>query len=116
MSLYPWSSYLFFSPLSIRSYQIALFNGAMCCLDLSSQRCCFTIGKSLIAWYIGSSAIASSYGAAGGLIVLLFWVYYSAQIFLLGSELTKTYANQHGSKQRRPVSEGKASLRVRHAR
>ena len=76
----------------------------------------FNIGKSLIAWYIGSSAIASSYGAAGGLIVLLLWVYYSAQIFLLGSEFTKTYANQHGSKQGRPVSEGKASLRVRHAR
>jgi len=76
----------------------------------------FNIGKSLIAWYIGSSAIASSYGAAGGLIVLLLWVYYSAQIFLLGSEFTKTYANQHGSKQRRPVSEGKASLRVRPAR
>ena len=68
----------------------------------------FNIGKSLIAWYLGSSAIASSYGAAGGLIVLLLWVYYSAQIFLLGSEFTKTYANQHGSKQRRPVSEGKA--------
>jgi len=76
----------------------------------------FNIGKSLIAWYIGSSAIASSYGAAGGLIVLLLWVYYSAQIFLLGSEFTKTYANQHGSKQKRPVSEGKASLRVRPAR
>ena len=76
----------------------------------------FNIGKSLIAWYIGSSAIASSYGAAGGLIVLLLWVYYSAQIFLLGSEFTKTYANQHGSKQRRPVSEGKSSLRVRPAR
>jgi len=76
----------------------------------------FNIGKSLIAWYIGSSAIASSYGAAGGLIVLLLWVYYSAQIFLLGSEFTKTYANQHGSKQRRPVSEGKASLGVRPAR
>jgi len=64
----------------------------------------FNIGKSLIAWYIGSSAIASSYGAAGGLIVLLLWVYYSAQIFLLGSEFTKTYANQHGSKQGRPIA------------
>jgi hypothetical protein len=67
----------------------------------------FNIGKSLIAWYLGSSAIASRYGAADGLIVLLLWVYYSAQIFLLGSEFTKTYANQHGSKRRRPVSEGK---------
>jgi membrane protein len=51
----------------------------------------FTIGKSLIGWYIGSSAVASSYGAAGGLIVLLLWVYYSAQIFLLGAEFTKVY-------------------------
>jgi membrane protein len=49
----------------------------------------FTIGKSLIGWYIGSSAVASSYGAAGALIILLLWVYYSAQIFLLGSEMTK---------------------------
>src|SRR4029079_18035905 len=51
----------------------------------------FTIGKSLIGWYIGSSAVASSYGAAGGLIVLLLWVYYTAQIFLLGAEFTKVY-------------------------
>ena len=53
----------------------------------------FTIGKTLIGWYLGSSAIASSYGAAGGLILLLFWIYYSAQIFLLGAEFTKVYAN-----------------------
>ena len=59
----------------------------------------FNIGKSLIAWYIGSSAIASSYGAAGGLIVLLLWVYYSVQIFLFGAEFTKVYANRRGSKQ-----------------
>ncbi len=59
----------------------------------------FTIGKSLIGWYIGSSAVASSYGAAGALIVLLLWVYYSAQIFLLGAEFTKVYASRHGSKQ-----------------
>jgi membrane protein len=73
----------------------------------------FNIGKSLIAWYIGSSAIASSYGAAGGLIVLLLWVYYSAQIFLFGSEFTKTYANQRGSKKGKPVS---TSLPTRHVR
>src|SRR3982074_3216047 len=57
----------------------------------------FTIGKSLIGWYIGSSAVASSFGAAGALLVLLLWVYYSAQIFLLGAEFTKVYASSHGS-------------------
>ena len=67
----------------------------------------FTIGKSLIGWYIGSSAVASSFGAAGALIVLLLWVYYSAQIFLLGAEFTKVYANRHGSKRDQPVSEGR---------
>ena len=66
----------------------------------------FSVGKSLISWYIGSSAVASSFGAAGGLIVLLLWVYYSAQIFLLGAEFTKVYANTHGSKQG-VVGEGK---------
>jgi membrane protein len=64
----------------------------------------FTIGKTLIGWYIGSSAIASSYGAAGGLIVLLLWIYYSAQTFLFGAEITKSYANLHGSKKRDPIS------------
>jgi membrane protein len=63
----------------------------------------FTLGKSLIGWYLGSSAVASSYGAAGGLIVLLLWIYYSVQTFLLGAEFTKAFANRHGSKQDRPV-------------
>lgn len=71
----------------------------------------FTIGKSLIGWYLGSSAVASSYGAAGGLIVLLLWVYYSVQTFLLGAEFTKIFANRHGSKQDKPV--GSASNRAR---
>jgi membrane protein len=53
----------------------------------------FTAGKSLIAFYIGSSATVSSYGAAGALIAVLLWVYYSAQIFLLGAEFTKAYTN-----------------------
>ena len=70
----------------------------------------FTIGKSLIGWYLGSSAVASSYGAAGGLIVLLLWVYYSVQIFLLGAEFTKIFANQHGSKQDQPVAKRDASV------
>jgi membrane protein len=58
----------------------------------------FEVGKSLIGLYIGSSSIASSYGAAGALIVILLWIYYSAQIFLLGAEFTKVYASRRGSK------------------
>ena len=54
----------------------------------------FIAGKSLIGWYIGSSAVASAYGAAGALIVMLLWVYYSAQIFLLGAEFTKAYSDR----------------------
>jgi membrane protein len=57
----------------------------------------FTIGKSLIGWYLGSSAVASSYGAAGALIIVLLWTFYSSQIFLLGAEFTKVYAHHHGS-------------------
>jgi membrane protein len=53
----------------------------------------FTIGKYMIGLYVGSSVVASAYGAAGALIVILLWVYYSAQIFLLGAEFTKVYAD-----------------------
>ncbi|MBV9970439.1 MAG: YihY/virulence factor BrkB family protein [Xanthobacteraceae bacterium] len=56
----------------------------------------FTAGKSLIAMYIGRSATVSSYGAAGALIALLLWVYYTAQIFLFGAEFTKVYAAHKG--------------------
>ena len=52
----------------------------------------FMVGKSLIGIYIGKSAIASAYGAGGALVALLVWVYYSAQIFLLGAEFTHAYA------------------------
>jgi membrane protein len=57
----------------------------------------FTIGKLLIGLYIGKSGVASVFGAAGSLAVLLLWVYYSAQIFLLGAEYTWVYAHQLGS-------------------
>lgn len=58
----------------------------------------FSIGKLLIGLYIGKSAVASGFGAAGSLIVLLIWVYYSAQIFLLGAEFTWIFAHHAGSR------------------
>ena len=65
----------------------------------------FIVGKYAIGVYLGSSTVASTYGAAGSLIVVLLWVYYSAQIFLLGAELTRGYACQFGSRREigRPV-------------
>jgi membrane protein len=57
----------------------------------------FEGGKYAIAFYIGQSNVASSYGAAGALIVLLVWIYYSAQIFLLGAEFSRAYAKRYGS-------------------
>ena len=54
----------------------------------------FTLGKSLIGIYLGRAAPNSPYGAAGALIVLMFWMYYSAQIFLFGAELTKAIAGE----------------------
>ena len=58
----------------------------------------FAIGKFLIGLYIGRSAIASGFGAAGSLVALLVWVYYSAQVFLLGAEFTWAYSNIYGSR------------------
>jgi membrane protein len=61
----------------------------------------FEVGKLLIGLYIGKSSLSSSYAAAGSLVVLLVWVYYSAQIFLLGAEFTWVYAHAHGSRRLR---------------
>ncbi len=62
----------------------------------------FSVGKALIGLYLGNSAVASSYGAAGSIILVLIWVYYSAQIFLLGAEFTKVYAHRYGSRRNLP--------------
>lgn len=59
----------------------------------------FQLGQILLVYFLGSSAVAKPYGAAGGLILLLMWVYYSAQVFLLGAEFTKVYACAFGSQQ-----------------
>jgi membrane protein len=58
----------------------------------------FSLGKLLIGIYLGNSAVASSFGAAGSLVLLLVWIYYSAQILFFGAEFTEVYANNMGSK------------------
>ena len=58
----------------------------------------FNIGKTLLSVYLANNSTASAYGAAGSLIILLLWVYYSAQILFLGAEFTQVYARHHGSK------------------
>ena len=57
----------------------------------------FSLGRFLIGLYIGKSGVASGFGAAGSLVLVFIWVYYSAQIFLLGAEFTWAYANAYGS-------------------
>jgi membrane protein len=58
----------------------------------------FTIGKFVLGLYLGKSSAGSAYGAAGSLIVVLLWVYYSAQILFFGAEFTQVYANTYGSR------------------
>ena len=58
----------------------------------------FTIGQQVIGLYLGQSSIAASYGAAGAMMVLLLWVYYSCQILLFGAEFTRVWAVRHGVK------------------
>src|SRR5204863_9498870 len=67
----------------------------------------FAIGKFLIGLYLGKSSVASAFGAAGSLVVMMVWVYYSAQIFLFGAEFTWVYAHEFGSRRgkARPQSE-----------
>ena len=60
----------------------------------------FTLGKMLIGLYLGRSSLASAYGAAASLVIVLVWVYYSAQILLLGAEFTHIYATKYGSRVR----------------
>jgi membrane protein len=69
----------------------------------------FTIGKLLIGIYLGKANFASTYGAAGSLVVILVWVYYSTQILLLGAEFTKVYAMTYGSLNQRGTPKHTAS-------
>jgi membrane protein len=58
----------------------------------------FTIGKFVLGLYLGKASIASTYGAAASIVVLIIWVYYSGQIFFFGAELTRSFANRYGSR------------------
>ncbi|NJL02928.1 MAG: hypothetical protein HC910_21045 [Spirulinaceae cyanobacterium SM2_1_0] len=58
----------------------------------------FSLGKFLIGLYLGNSGFGSTYGAAGSVIVLLIWTFYSAQILFFGAELTQVYALRYGSR------------------
>lgn len=64
----------------------------------------FSVGKALIGLYLGKAGVGSAYGAAGSLVVLLVWVYYSAQIFLFGAEFTYAYSRQRRSSIAVPAS------------
>ncbi len=64
----------------------------------------FLVGKAAIGAYLGRSGYGSAYGAAGSLVVLLVWIYYSSQILFFGAEFTKVYANQYGSQIRPPAT------------
>jgi membrane protein len=61
----------------------------------------FTIGRVVIGLYLGRVSYASTHGASASLIVFIIWVYYSSQIFFLGAEFTKTFANRYGSQPNR---------------
>jgi membrane protein len=72
----------------------------------------FTVGKTLIGLYLGKSSMASAYGAAASLAIILAWVYYAAQILFFGAELTQVYARRHGS---RRESRGASAAPTEHA-
>jgi membrane protein len=68
----------------------------------------FNLGKFLLGLYLGSSSVGSAYGAAGSLVVLLIWVFYSAQILLFGAEFTQVYSKYRGL----PIEPSKHAVRV----
>src|SRR5688572_15920863 len=73
----------------------------------------FVVGKFLIGLYLGKSDVGSSFGAFGSIVIVMVWVYYSAQIFLLGAEFTWVYAHHSGSRQSRPAAAESRSLPVK---
>jgi membrane protein len=64
----------------------------------------FTVGRSLLAFYMATAGVGSTYGAAGSLVALVVWVYYSAQIFFFGAVFTRVYAEYCGSRKNRRMA------------
>jgi membrane protein len=73
----------------------------------------FSVGKALIGIYLGRSGVESAYGAAGSLILLLLWIYYSAIIFLLGAQITHSYAQHRSALPTRPRALGAQAVPAR---
>jgi membrane protein len=76
----------------------------------------FTIGKFLIGLYLGKSDVGSSFGAFGSIVVVMVWVYYSAQIFLLGAEFTWAYAHHSGSRRTKQRHQAQPSADIQTGR
>jgi len=64
----------------------------------------FSLGKTLLGLYLASAGVGSAYGAAGSLVVLLIWMYYSSQLFLFGAEFTQVYTKRHGTQKERQMA------------
>jgi len=73
----------------------------------------FSLGKMLIGIYLGNSAVASSFGAAGSLVLLLIWIYYSAQLLFFGAEFTQVYANTYSAQKILPDNDEPDSIPLR---
>ena len=69
----------------------------------------FTIGEFLVGLYLGKTSVGSPYGAAGSLVVLLVWVYYSAQILFFGAEFTHVFAKRYGARSGARLADARAS-------
>lgn len=72
----------------------------------------FVVGKTAVGWYLGSSNVTSTFGAASAFVLVLLWVYYSSQIFLLGAEFTRAFAGIHGTDKTAPVPATQQTLRA----
>ena len=77
-------------PDAVVAWRDALIGGAVTSLF-------FTVGEILIGLYLGRTNLGSAFGAAGSLVILLVWIYFSAMIFFFGAEFTKNFARRYGS-------------------